>query len=102
MIIHCVFCNFKSDVTAEARLDVLQKLADFSQTLDGVLGFEFGPNRDFEQKSPDYSDGFVIRFTSPETLAVYAKHPTHQALGAQLVGLTQGGADGIMVFDLET
>jgi len=79
----------------------LQELANFSQCLTGVLGFDFGPNRDFEMKSQNFSDGFVIRFDDQLALKAYLVHPTHQQLGSKLCELCNGGAGGIMVFDLE-
>ncbi|QMU58211.1 MAG: Dabb family protein [Boseongicola sp.] len=100
MILHCVFCNFRDEAPMLERIAVLQELAEFSRTLDGVVAFEFGPNLDFELKSPEYSDGFVIRFADITAAETYAGHPTHQALGMRLVGLCKGGADGIMVYDL--
>ncbi|MDO7607941.1 MAG: Dabb family protein [Loktanella sp.] len=102
MILHCVFYHFRQEAATQQRQEIVQELARFSQSLDGVLGFEHGPNRDFEKKSQGYDSGFVIRFTSQEALATYANHPTHQALGKRLCDLVQGGADGIIVFDLET
>lgn len=101
MILHCVFCSFRTDVGAGERRSILQDLATFSQSLDGVLAFDFGPNRDFEKKSPDFSDGLVIRFRDKEALAAYAVHPTHQKLAARLCDLCNAGAEGIIVFDIE-
>jgi hypothetical protein len=46
-VLHCVFCNFRKDVTAEQRTEVFAALEAFSQTIDGVLRFDFGENRDF-------------------------------------------------------
>ena len=46
-ILHCVFCNFRKDGTAEQRTEVFAALEAFSQRIDGVLGFDFGENRDF-------------------------------------------------------
>lgn len=102
MILHCVFCNFKATATPADRTIVFSALSDFAHTVNGVLAFNFGPNRDFEGKSKDFSDGFVIRFTDRAALEIYATHPTHIALGGQLCNLCNGGAAGIMVFDLET
>lgn len=102
MILHCVFCNFRADAPVAQREQVLQDLAALSRSLDGVLGFDFGPNRDFEKKSQSFSDGFVIRFATQDALERYAIHPEHQRLGGQLCDLCEGGADGIIVFDLET
>ena len=102
MILHCVFCSFHSDTPEVQSNQILQDLKSLSATLDGVQEFEFGPNRDFEQKSQAFTDGFVIKFTDRAALDRYAIHPTHQKLGQRLVDLCNGGGDGIMVFDLET
>ena len=101
MILHCVFCSFRKDTTPDQRQDILSDLATFSQGLEGVLGFDSGPNRDFEAKSPQITDGFVIRFQDRSALHHYAEHPVHKRLGGALCELCEGGADGIMVVDLE-
>ena len=100
MILHCVFCSFRGDIHQTERQAVLTDLAGFTLGLEGVLGFDHGPNADFEGKSPKFTDGFVIRFADRRALAAYADHPTHKALGAKLCDLCEGGADGIMVVDL--
>ncbi len=101
MILHSVFYTFRSEVPAPRRAQIIGELAEFSQTLDGVLGFESGANRDFENKSSAYAEGFVVRFRDDSALHAYAVHPTHQQLGAQLCDLCIDGADGIIVFDLD-
>jgi hypothetical protein len=101
MILHCVFCDFKNDTTLEQQNKVLAELSRFTKTLEGVQSFKYGPNRDFEMKSQRFTQGFVIEFQNKAALAHYAEHPTHQALGAQLVELCSDGADGIIVFDLD-
>jgi hypothetical protein len=68
--------------------------------LPGFASFTHGPNRDFEAKSPDHPYGFICTFADADALGTYAVHPDHQALGGRLVALC-GGADGIMVIDLE-
>jgi hypothetical protein len=101
IIVHCVFCSFRKDVSPVDRTRILQELCDFSATLTGVLSFDFGPNRDFEKKSQAYNGGFVIRFAHRAALKAYAVHPTHRELGERLVDLAEDGAQGIVVFDLE-
>lgn len=101
MILHCVFCKFLDAATTAQRAAILSDLSDFAQTLDGVLRCDHGPNRDFEGKSAGFTDGFVIRFTDAAALKTYAEHPTHITLGTRLCELCVGGADGIMVFDIE-
>jgi hypothetical protein len=101
MILHCVFCTFRGDATSDQRHTILTELSAFSLGLDGVLAFDFGPNRDFECKSPGITDGFVIRFRDRAALRHYGDHPIHKRLGRALCDLCEGGADGIMVVDLE-
>jgi hypothetical protein len=99
-VLHCVFCHPLNGADDEL-LRTISELATFSETLEGVEAFHHGPNRDFEGKSPDHRVGFVIHFASAQALERYAEHPTHQALGARLCASCVGGADGIVVYDLE-
>ena len=99
MILHCVFCNFRDDVSQEQRHAILEELSAFSCGLSGVTGFDFGPNRDFENLSQAFSHGFVIRFKDANALQAYSVHPVHRKLGSRLRDLCI--SNGIMVFDLE-
>lgn len=101
MILHSVYFGFRSDADESRRLQIIGDLAAFSQTLDGVVAFESGPNLDFEKKSQAYGDGFVVRFRDQTALEAYAAHPTHQRLGGELCDAVVDGADGIIVFDLD-
>ena len=101
MIAHCVFCNFKSDVDERVKRELLTELKAFSLQLEGVQAFHFGPNKDFERKSPNHDWGFVVHFDDEDSLSHYAIHETHKLLGGRLCDLCEGGADGIVVFDLD-
>ena len=101
MILHSVYCNIRDDVSGTEVTRIFAKLAALCGEIDGVIAFEYGPNRDFEKKSEAYSDGFVIRFESQHALEDYVKHPIHVQLGRQLCDLCVGGADGLIVFDLD-
>ncbi len=100
MIRHCVMLNLLPDGEAELAT-VMAGLADLVAAIDGLGGFCAGPNRDFENKTPDHSYGFTLDAADASALAVYAEHPMHQKLGARLVALCRGGAEGIRVYDLE-
>ncbi|MGR3635827.1 MAG: Dabb family protein [Shimia sp.] len=100
MIRHVVMLNLRPHVQAPLGV-VMGKLADLVEQLEGCDNFVFGPNRDFEQKSPDYPYGFMFDAADAGSLAAYAEHPDHKALGARLVAMCNGGAKGIMVYDLE-
>lgn len=101
MLRHCVFLNFDAAHSVDERMKILAELGALVEEVDGMVSFEFGPNLDFEQKSPNYREGFIASFRDHAALSAYADHPVHQALGARLVEMCVGGHDGIIVFDLD-
>ncbi|MGB1147276.1 MAG: Dabb family protein [Alphaproteobacteria bacterium] len=101
MIMHCVFLNLAEDADIDRLMEAYVMIGEVLDDIDGVYDYAAGPNRDFENKSPAYESGFVITFASKEALDAYAEHPRHKEAGAILVSLCFGGADGIIVFDLD-
>ena len=67
----------------------------------GLLDFCFSANLNFENKSTDYGDGFIVTFKDFDAHLAYERHPNHVTLGSKLVSMCVGGYEGIIVFDLE-
>lgn len=101
MLKHCVFLNFKSEFTKSDRREVFERLSGLTKEIEGLKSVEYGENLDFENKSADYSDGFIANFTDQKALLEYAAHPEHVKAGSRLVEMCVGGFDGIIVFDLD-
>ena len=101
MLIHCVFCHIRPDAPRAELEAVYADFAGLVGVVDGMLSFRSGPNRDYEGKSPDHGEGFVVTFRDRAAHLAYDAHPVHQAAGARLCGLCVGGYDGIVVYDLE-
>lgn len=101
MIAHCVFLNLADDPRDTDLAEVMDALAALVGVIDGMTGFDHGPNRDFEGKSPDHRYGFIALFRDRAALMRYDRDPRHRALGARLVDLCAGGAGGIVVYDLD-
>ncbi|MEL6452430.1 MAG: Dabb family protein [Pseudomonadota bacterium] len=101
MIRHCVMLRLSSAVDEAELSDIMKGLSDLVADLAGCSDFVCGPNRDFENKSPDHGYGFTLDAVDAPTLARYAEDPRHKELGARLVALCEGGARGIVVYDLE-
>lgn len=99
MIKHIVMLNLRPEHDAAELAAVMAGLDALE--IKGFSGFSHGPNRDIENKSPDYPYGFICNFTDLGGLRRYVSDPAHSALGARLVALCEGGADGIMVMDLD-
>lgn len=102
MILHCVMLNLRPDHDPDELASVMAGLATLEGQIDGFKGFAHGLNVDAEGKSPNHPYGFICRFENRAALGLYAADPRHQALGGRLVALCDGGADGIVVYDLDT
>ena len=102
MIKHCVFLNFKSEISDSEQFDVFEGLSNLKNQVEGLNDFEYGNNLDFEKKSTDYNSGFIASFENRQALLEYNEHPEHALLGSKLVSMCKGGHQGIIVFDIET
>ena len=102
MIKHCVFLNFKSEISESEQFDIFEGLSNLKNQVEGLNDFEYGNNLDFEQKSADYNSGFIASFENRQALLEYNENPEHALLGSKLVSMCKGGHKGIIVFDIET
>lgn len=102
MILHAVFLNLSANADTDVLFNAMMDLEGLVGVIDGFTVFEHGTNVDAEGKSPDHPYGFLCTFTDRAALDRYAADPRHRAIGARLVGLCRGGADGIVVYDLDT
>ena len=102
MIKHCVFLNFKSEISESEQFDIFEGLSNLKNQVEGLNDFEYGNNLDFEQKSADYNSGFMASFENHQALLEYNENPEHALLGSKLVSMCKGGYKGIIVFDIET
>ena len=101
MLKHCVFVNFQTRYSKVERNSVLAGFAEVANDVPGLLDFCFGANLDFENKSADYGNGFIVTFKDRDAHLAYERHPHHVTLGSKLVSMCVGEYDGIIVFDLE-
>jgi hypothetical protein len=102
MLKHCVFLNFKTEISESEQFDIFEGLSILKDQIEGLVEFEYGNNLDFEHKSADYNSGFIASFKSHQALLEYNEHPEHAILGAKLVSMCKDGHQGIIVFDIET
>ena len=102
MIKHCVFLNFKSEISESEQFDIFEGLSNLKNQVEGLNDFEYGNNLDFEHKSANYNSGFIASFENHQALLEYNEHPEHARLGSKLVSMCKDRHQGIIVFDIET
>lgn len=99
---HCVFFTFRADVPAMERAMVYKDLCALQDKIGGLDRVVYGPNTSFEGMARGYDEGFVMTFVNREAHMEYHDHEDHKKAGARLVAATEGGIDGIFVFDFES
>lgn len=101
MIRHIVALRFKAGTTAAQKDAIYAALATLKPLIPGILAFHAGPNVSVEPLSRGFDDVFWFDFRDAAVRDAYLIHPAHQAAGAQIVAQTEGGVDGVFVFDFE-
>lgn len=101
MIRHCVFLNFKDDITDEHKQKLYAQLAALKDIIPGQIADHYGPSASPEGMEHGFTDGFIMDFKDAEARDAYLVHEEHKNAGAALVAACKDGASGILVFDLE-
>jgi hypothetical protein len=101
MIRHIVLARFRADVSETAREQVFASLSALKAVVPGMIRFDAGANVSPEKLARGYGHAFVIDFVDVAARDAYLIHPDHKAAGGALVALTDGGVDGLIVFDFE-
>lgn len=100
MIRHIVALRFKAGTTAQTKNDLYAGLAGLKPQIDGILDFQSSANVTVEPLSRGFDDVFWFDFRDTAVRDAYLIHPAHQAIGARIVAETEGGAEGVFVFDV--
>lgn len=100
MIRHIVLMKARAGVTEAEIAAIFADLAAIRARLPGVIAIHSGRSESPEKIERGYLHGFTVDFTDWAALAAYQAHPDHVRVGAALVAATEGGLDGLLVFDL--
>lgn len=101
MIRHIVALRFKPGTPDPQKASIYADLAALQALIPGVSGFHAGPNVSVEPLSRGFDDLFWFDFQDSAVRDDYLVHPAHQAVGARIVAATEGGVEGVFVFDIE-
>ena len=100
MIRHIVLIRFRPSVTEARIAELFDALHQIEGKVPGLLSITSGKSESPEKIERGYLHGFVVDFADWAALQAYQDHPDHMRLGAGLVAASDGGIDGILVFDL--
>jgi hypothetical protein len=101
MIRHIVALRFKGGTTPSTKNRIYTDLAALSGHIDGILDFQARPNVSVELPLVrGFNDVFWFDFRDVAVRDAYLVDPVHQAVGARIVAETEGGIDGVFVFDV--
>jgi len=92
---HIVMYKFKDSTTPEQVQQVIDAFSGLPKKVDGIVGFEHGPNTSTEGKSEGMTHVFVVTFKDEAALAAYLKHPAHDAY----VLVVKDKREKVLVFD---
>lgn len=102
MIRHLVHMNFPEAVTDAQKHALYARLSALSERLDGIADFQHRVNVSVEAPLVrGFRDMFWFDFRDAMVRDAYLIDPVHQAIGADIVALTEGGTDGVFVCDIE-
>lgn len=102
MIRHFVLLRFRDDVSQETKVSIYQELDALRGHIPGIRHFQAGPNMSIEHDLiRGFHDAFWFDFEDAGVRDIYLADGAHQAVGARIVAHTVGGADGVIVVDMD-
>ena len=99
MITHAVLLRFRKDVSKKDVDRVFAELAALREKIPGLASFSGGPYSSPEGLNRGYTHGFVMTFRDQRSRDVYLTHPEHEKVKEQVLGVLEGGVDGVVAFD---
>ena len=102
MISHCVFVRFKSAAASSEKQAIYEAISALKDVIPGIIDVKYGQNVSSEGLNGGFLDGFIVTLDSIEARDEYLTHPQHIEVGERLIGQTDGGAAGLLVFDMAT
>jgi hypothetical protein len=102
MIRHCVFIHFDESVRSADVTAMLDEIVALKNDLPGIVHVHIGANASPELgMDKGFSNGFIVDFDSAAARDRYLDDERHKKVGAKLVASAVGGAEGILVYDME-
>ena len=98
MIKHIVLLKIKPGVSKDKIEEMYDNLFRLKDLISGIATISGGKNNSPENKSKEYTEGFVLNFENKEIREMYLNHPDHIKVAKQYILPI---IDEIVVFDYE-
>jgi hypothetical protein len=99
MITHLVLLRIRKDVPAKDVDRVFAALAGLKAKIPGISSFSGGAYSSPEGLARGYTHGFCMTFADARARDAYLPHPEHEKVKEQVLGVLDGGLDGVLAFD---
>ena len=99
MITHMVLLRIRKDVPKRQVDDVFAALAGLRAKIPGILSFSGGAYSSPEGLQRSFTHAFCMTFADARARDRYLPHPEHEKVKEQVLGVLDGGLDGVIAFD---
>ena len=99
MITHMVLLRIHKDLPKERVDHVLAELAALQRRVPGILSFSCGPYSSPEGLHRGFTHGFCMTFRDAAARDAYLTHREHEKVKELVLGVLDGGLDGVIAFD---
>lgn len=96
---HVVLFRVKPGTPPAKVHEVFADLAVLIKKIPGLLDCSSGANASLEGLAKGFTHGFVMTFQDEASRDGYLPHPEHEKAKQKLLGLIDGGVDGVIVLD---
>ena len=101
MIRHLVLVRFRKDVDEAEVSSTFARLGALQTLVPGMTAFVGGANVSPECLARGFTHAFSCDFETPSARDAYLVHPAHKDAAGRLLGMLEGGVDGVLVLDVE-
>jgi hypothetical protein len=94
---HLLVCRFKVGTTDEQLKTFFAAFRELTAKIDGITGFEYGPNNSPEGLNRGMTHVIMVTFANAQARDAYLPHPEHRKFAAWFTQL--GIVEELLVID---
>jgi len=102
MITHMVLMKVRPEVARGDVESVFAAIGALKGRIPGIASYGWGAYSSQEGLNRGYTHGFCMTFTDAGARDAYLPHPEHEAVKESVLGILDGGIDGVLAFDYES